>query len=70
VTIHYLDIRVLRRAVEIAGGEARLAARLEVSPSRLSVWLSAQAPLPQAVFLRAVDVVLEYEHAVLQQQRK
>jgi DNA-binding transcriptional regulator YdaS (Cro superfamily) len=44
VTITYLDTRVLRRAVEIAGGEAELALRLEVSPHRLSDWLGALAP--------------------------
>jgi len=66
VTITYLDIRVLRRAVEIAGGEAELALRLEVSPHRLSAWLDAHAPLPHAIFLRAVDIVLEHEHGVLQ----
>jgi DNA-binding transcriptional regulator YdaS (Cro superfamily) len=66
VTITYLDMRVLRRAVEIAGGEAELALRLEVSPHRLSTWLDAHAPIPHAVFLRAVDIVLEHEHAALQ----
>ncbi len=65
MTIAYLDIRVLRRAVEIAGGEAELALRLEVSPHRLTTWLGAHAPLPHAVFLRAVDIVLEHEHASL-----
>jgi hypothetical protein len=65
VTITYLDMRVLRRAVEIAGGEAELALRLEVSPHRLSAWLGAHAPLPHAVLLRAVDIVLEHEHASL-----
>jgi hypothetical protein len=48
VTITNLDMRVLRRAVEIAGGEAELALRLEVSPHRLSVWLAAHAPRAKA----------------------
>ena len=61
----FLDIRVLRRALEIAGSEEQLALRLHVTPSRVSAWLLAQAPLPHAVFLRAVDLVLEHEHAAL-----
>jgi len=32
----------------------------------VSAWLLAQAPLPHAIFLRAVDIVLEHEHAALQ----
>ena len=57
----YLDILTLRRAVQIAGGEEELALRLNVSSSRLISWLAAEAPLPHAVFLRAVDVVMEHD---------
>ena len=66
MTITYLDIRVLRRDAQIAGGEEELALRLQVPTSRVSAWLLAQAPLPHAIFLRAVDIVLEHEHAALQ----
>jgi DNA-binding transcriptional regulator YdaS (Cro superfamily) len=65
----YFDIRVLRRAVEIVGGEEQLAQRLKVPTSRLTSWLQAQAPLPPAVFLRAVDVVMEHEGAKTRSER-
>jgi DNA-binding transcriptional regulator YdaS (Cro superfamily) len=65
VTSNDLDIRTLRRAGEIAGGMEALALRLKVSPTRLALWLAGEAPLPQAIFLRAIDIVLEHEHAAL-----
>ena len=63
MTRTYLDILTLRRALEIAGGEDELALRLKVSHGRLISWLAAETPLPRAVFLRAVDVVMEYDES-------
>jgi DNA-binding transcriptional regulator YdaS (Cro superfamily) len=55
----------LRRAAEIVGGEQRLALRLGVTPSHLALWISSAANTPDAVFLLAVDIVLEYELTLL-----
>ena len=54
-------VRTLRRAAEIIGGEQRLALYLGVTPSHLALWIRSAADTPDAVFLRAVDIVLEHE---------
>jgi DNA-binding transcriptional regulator YdaS (Cro superfamily) len=51
--------RTLRRAADIVGGEEALALRLGVIPSHLALWLKSIADVPDAVFLRAVDMVLK-----------
>ena len=55
-----LGQRVLERAVE-KFGEAEVAARLEISESELRRQLSGQAHVPEALLLRAVDLVLDGE---------
>jgi hypothetical protein len=40
-------------------GEERLRQRLNVPPAALSAWLAGERPIPEAVFLRAVDVLQE-----------
>jgi len=40
-------------------GEERLRQSLNVRPATLSAWLAGKRPIPQAVFLRAVDVLQE-----------
>lgn len=47
----------LRRAAEIVGGEAALAARLRVSAGELAAWLRGSSTPPTNVFLQAVDIV-------------
>ncbi len=54
-------VRALRRAAEIVGGEQRLALYLGLTPSHLALWIRSAADTPDAVFLRAVDIVLEHE---------
>jgi DNA-binding transcriptional regulator YdaS (Cro superfamily) len=51
----------LRRAAEIVGGEEALSMRLGVTPSHLALWIRAAGEMPDAVFLRAVDIVLEHD---------
>jgi transcriptional regulator with XRE-family HTH domain len=51
-------IRLLESAVEIAGGRAELAARLGVTETLLSGFLSGFLRLPDALLLQAVDIVL------------
>lgn len=51
-------VRVLRRAVRIAGGTARLAAHLGVSEKELLRWLNGEADAPEPAFLLAFELVL------------
>jgi DNA-binding transcriptional regulator YdaS (Cro superfamily) len=55
------DVRAstLRRAAEILGSEEHLAVHLGITPSHLSLWLKGLGHAPDAVFLRAVDIVME-----------
>jgi hypothetical protein len=64
-----LDVRArtLCRAAEILGGEEPLALHLGVTPSHLALWLRGAGQPPDAVFLRAVDVVLEREAGILKE---
>lgn len=50
-------LAVLARAVELVGGREELARRLEVRPQLLDSWLAGATPIPETVFLKAVDVV-------------
>jgi hypothetical protein len=51
-------VRVLRRAVRIAGGTAKLAAHLGVPERELLRWIAGEGETPEAVFLLAFDLVL------------
>jgi hypothetical protein len=57
-TVH---ARTLRRAADLLGSEEKLALRLKVTPSHLSLWMKDVAPTPADVFLRAVDIIAEHE---------
>jgi DNA-binding transcriptional regulator YdaS (Cro superfamily) len=51
--------RTLTRAAEIVGGQRKLAFRLKVAPSRLTLWIAGLEQAPAHIFLQAVDVVLD-----------
>ena len=51
--------RTLLRAAGILGGMDALAERLQVHPALLAMWLRGTGALPQDVFLKVVDIVLE-----------
>lgn len=53
----HLYVRTLHSACEKAGGIAPLARVLDVPPATLSRWLDGEVPVPQAMFLKAVDVL-------------
>ena len=59
------EVRVvtLRRAADILGGEEALALHLGITPSHLALWIRTLADMPDGVFLRAVDIVLEHDLA-------
>ena len=48
---------VMLRALDIVGSREALAERLGVRPVVLDGWLSGGVPVPEAIFLRAVDIV-------------
>jgi AcrR family transcriptional regulator len=51
--------RVLARAALQLGGMAELAARLEMSPTLLRHYIEGSEPIPDRLFLAAIDVVLQ-----------
>lgn len=51
-------VRVLRRAVRVAGGTARLASHLGVPERELLRWIAGDSETPEPVFLAAFDLVL------------
>ena len=58
-----LEMRVLKRAVEILGSERALARRLHVPVADLCIWMAGAETPPRATFLRAVDVMIERNDA-------
>ena len=62
--------RLLSRAAEICGGYSALSSRLTVSEHSLRLWLDGKARLPERVFLRAADIVLEDDVARAEQDRR
>lgn len=51
--------RTLQKAAELAGGDKALARRLRVPLVELDKWIAGSGQPPMAIFLRAVDMVLE-----------
>lgn len=49
--------RTLRRAMELAGGEAALVEALRTSPEVLAKWLSGELQPPHRVYFAALDIV-------------
>lgn len=53
--------RALKRAVEIAGGPAALAREIGVPRAVLELYLAGQDETPPEVFLRVVDIIVDYD---------
>jgi hypothetical protein len=53
----HLYVRALHKACEKAGGVDPLARVLGVRAEMLTEWLEGAVPVPQAIFLKAVDVL-------------
>ena len=51
--------RVLARAAAKLGGVDALAARLEISEQVLRHYITGREPVPDALLMRAIDVILE-----------
>ena len=54
---HYL--KTLRYAEAIVGSPAQLAHRLNIDSSRLTSWFRGTEPIPEDVFLKLIDIVLD-----------
>jgi hypothetical protein len=51
-------INTLKYALAIAGSEVTLSVRLGVPVARLQIWLNRVEPVPTAIFLDALDVIV------------
>ena len=51
--------RVLARAAVLLGGVSALGERLELAQRRLTDYLTGAEPIPDELFLAAIDIVLE-----------
>jgi len=56
--------RALARAREAIGGEVQLARHLRVPGSAIIAWLSGEQPIPDVIFLRVVDLLVQDFEAV------
>jgi DNA-binding transcriptional regulator YdaS (Cro superfamily) len=54
-------LRAIRRACDIAGGDAALAAVLRISPDAIKEWLHGDGGPPENVFLMVVDLIIEHD---------
>lgn len=52
--------RVLARAAVQAGSVAALAGRLKVAERLLAAYITGTRPVPEALFLAALDIMLEH----------
>ncbi|HET7366246.1 MAG TPA: hypothetical protein VFJ70_21930 [Burkholderiales bacterium] len=62
--------KLLGRAAEICGGWSALCQRLGIEGHSLKLWVDGKARLPQQIFLRAADIVLEDDIARAAQDRR
>jgi hypothetical protein len=51
--------RTFQKAAELAGGQKNLARRLRVPLAELQKWIAGGGEPPMAIFLKAVDLVLD-----------
>jgi hypothetical protein len=51
--------RTLQKAAELLGGNAKLCRHLRIPADELQKWLDDKAKPPIAIFLRAVDLVID-----------
>ncbi len=54
-----LEMRVLQRAVEVLGNERALARRLRVPMPALFSWIKGTDTPTRAIFLEAIDILIE-----------
>jgi hypothetical protein len=59
-----LQLRALRKAARIVGGEERLRAMLDAPPGAFARWWQGAEPVPTTVFLVLVDFLADMESGV------
>ena len=55
------QLRALRKAARILGGEDRLRALLDAPPGAFARWMQGAEPVPTAIFLMIVDFLADME---------
>jgi hypothetical protein len=58
-------VRLLQAAAEVVGGQKALARELGISEKLLSRFMTEFISLPDSLFLRAVDIVLDRQQSEL-----
>jgi len=58
------QLRALRKAARILGGEERLRALLDAPPGAFARWMQGAEPVPTPVFLMMVDFLSDMESGV------
>ena len=58
------QLRALRKAARILGGEDRLRALLDAPPGAFARWMQGAEPVPTPVFLMIVDFLSDMESGV------
>lgn len=58
------QLRALRKAARILGGENRLCALLDAPPGAFARWMQGVEPVPMPVFLMIVDFLSDMESGV------
>ena len=59
-----LQLRALRKAARIVGGEDRLRAMLDAPPGAFARWCQGAEPVPNAVFVMLLDFLADMESGV------
>jgi hypothetical protein len=59
VVVSATSVKLLQTAAEIVGGNDELAKRLGISERALAIFLADRRAIPDALLLRAVDIILE-----------
>jgi hypothetical protein len=58
------QLRALRKAARILGGEERLRALLDAPPGAFARWMQGAEPVPTPIFLMIVDFLSDMESGV------
>jgi len=59
------QLRALRKAARILGGEERLRDLLDAPPGAFARWMQGAEPVPTPIFLMIVDFLADMESGVL-----
>jgi hypothetical protein len=55
--------RAVRKAAELAGGNAKLARLLQVPVTEIEKWIAGEGQPPRDLFLRVVDIIVDAPQA-------